>query len=570
MLNLIFKNGKTFFTREQKNILSASTTMMLILLLTKTVGLFTKTVAVSQLGADKYGIFIAANTLPELLSMLFLFGSITSVIIPILVETLQKDEKASFSVLFSSIINSSFISFSLIALLIIILADNITPFVLGKIAKPAEPLTQEQISQVVEMMRWLLIPQIILGISCFLSSALNAFKRFVVPQLAPLFYNLGILFGAMFLIPLLGGSAWGLTWGVLIGSILHLLIQLPLGLHLKIKYRPIIDVANKNLRQTLVIGLPRMIATGADQIAIAIDRVIAISLGAAPLGAYYLAVSLVSIPYSLFSSTFSVAALPQLSAEFAKKDLTSFRKTFSKVFNQILFFTVPVTMSFLVLRVPLVRLLYGIFGKEFSWENTLMVSWVVFFFSLGLIPEVLLAFLNRAFYAIHDTVRPLLVGTFIVVGGIITGILFSNYFSHFNDFSLRTIYWNPNFFLSKEAGIAAIGGLGLSSSIIYSTGFFLLLFLLTKKIGKLDFRKFWLIVIRKLTFGVLMAILMYWLFKLWDEVLDTARTINVFILTLSTIIPGLCVYLWLSYIFKDPEIEIVEKLIRTLKKILLQ
>lgn len=569
MLKLIIRNGKNFFTREQPNILSASAIMMLILLVTKVLGLLTKTLAVSQLGADSYGIFIAANTLPELLSMLFLFGSITSIVIPVLVEAIHKDDNDSFSSLFSSIINASFISFALLALFVVIAADNVTPFFIEKIAKPTEPLTQEQITQVVDMMRWLLIPQIILGTSCFLSSALNAFKRFVIPQLAPLFYNLGVLFGAIFLIPLLGGSAWGLTWGVLIGSILHFLIQIPLGLHLKIKYRFTIDTTNKKLRQTFFIGLPRMIATAADQIAIAIDRIIAIGLGAAPLGAYHLAVSLVSIPYSLFSSTFSVAALPQLSSEFARKDLPAFRKTFTKVFNQILFLTTPITMIFLVLRVPLVRLLYGIFGKEFSWENTLMVSWAVFFFSLGLIPEVLLAFLNRAFYAIHDTVRPLIVGIFIVVGGISSGILFTNYFSHFNDFSLKLIIWNPSFFLDKERGVAAIGGLALSSSLIYSIGFLFLSILFIKRIGNLNFKNFWLLAFKKLLSGLIMAIFMYWLFKLWEEVLDTARTINVFILLLSTITPGVCVYLWLSYLFKDTEIDIIRKILRMIRKLLL-
>lgn len=569
MLEYLFKNGRNILTKAQPNILSASAVMMLIIIITKSIGLFTKTIAVSQLGTENYGIFIAANTLPELISMLFIFGSITSVITPILVEVIQKDKKETFSNIFSSIINSGIVSFIFFSALVIIFADKLTPFVIEKIAKPVEPFSEEQIGQIVNMMRWLLIPQIILGISSFISSALNAFKRFIVPQLAPLFYNFGILFGAIFLIPLLKGSAMGLTWGVLIGSILHLLIQLPLGLHLEIRYKPIIEIANKKLKETLLIGLPRILAIAADQIAIAVDRVIAISLGATPLGAYHLAVSLVTIPYSLFASTFSIAALPQLSAEYARGDFSSLRNTFTQVFNQILFLTIPVTMILLVLRLPLVRLLYGIFGNEFSWENTLMVSWVVFFFSLGLVPETLIAFLNRTFYAIHDTVRPLLVGVFIVLGGILTGIWFTNYFSHFDEFSLRILTWNTEFFRTKESGMAAIGGLALSSSLIYSTGFFMLLVLLSKKLGKFSFKNFWLGIIRKLTFGIIMAIFMYWLFKLWDEVLDTARTINVLILTFSTIIPGLCLYLWLAYISKDPEINMLSKLSTVFKKTLL-
>ncbi|MBN2016356.1 oligosaccharide flippase family protein [Candidatus Dojkabacteria bacterium] len=567
MWNILLKNGKSILLKEQSDILSASAMMMVILIITKVVGMLVKTVAVSQLGAEKYGIFIAANTLPETLSMILLFGSITSVIIPILVTEIQKNGKDSFSNLFSSLVNAGLLAYTIITFVIIIFADNMIPVIIERIAKPVEPFTNEQIVQISSMMQILMIPQLILGISTFLSSALNAYKRFIVPQLAPLFYNLGILFGAIFLIPLLDGSAWGLTWGVFIGAVLHLLVQIPLITHLKIRYKLIIDVANKRLNEVLLIGLPRIMTLAADQIAIFIDRIIAIGLGAAPLGAYYLAVSLVTIPYSLFSGTFSVASLPHLSVAYEEKKLDVFKSIFSKVFNQILFLTVPVTIILLVLRLPLVRLFYGIFGKEFTWTNTLMVSWVVFFFSLGLIPEVLLSFVNRAFYAARDTIRPLVVGIFVVLAGVVTGILFTNYFSHFDYFSLRALTWDPNFFLSKEGGISAIGGLALSSSIVYSLGFLMLLLLLSQRIGGLKIKSFYLPAIQKIVFGVIMGVFMYLLFKMWDGVLDTARTVNVLILTASTIIPGFCIYFWLIYIFKDPEVEVVLKLLKAIKKI---
>lgn len=567
MLKVIVNNLKKILTKEQQSILSASAAMMFLMLITKVIGLLTKTVTVSRLGTEKYGIFVAANTLPETLSMLLIFGSITSIIIPILVEALSDKKENSFSRLFSSIINVSLLAFVIISVIIMVFSDMITPVIIREIARPVEPFTDEQIAQIASMMRILLIPQVILGISSFLSSALNAFKRFIIPQIAPLFYNLGILFGVVFLIPLFDFSVWGIVWGVIIGSLLHLAIQIPLSSHLKIKYEFVIDVTNKKLREILSMGLPRMITLAADQIALAVDRVIAIGLGAAPLGAYHLAISLVSIPFSLFSYTFSAASLPHLSSMYVKNNLVSFKNTFSKVFNQILFLTIPVTMILLVLRVPIVRLLYGIIGGEFSWESTLMVSWIVFFFTLGLIAEVLLVFLNRVFFAAHDTVRPLIVGVFTVAGGIVTGILFTNYFSHFDTFSINDLTWNFDYFFSKEGGVAAIGGLALSSSIIYTASFLLLMLFLVSKIGKLNLRKFWVPVFRKLLFGIIMALLMYGLYKVWDEVLDTARTLNVLILTSSTIISGVCLYLWLNYISKDPEIEIVSKVGGTITKI---
>jgi putative peptidoglycan lipid II flippase len=569
MLQVLFKNGKKLLTREQTNILSASSAMMFLLLVTKIIGLLAKTVAVSQVGAEKYGIFIAANTLPELLSSLFIFGSITTVIIPLLVQAIQNGTNESFSELFSSIINIGLLSFSFSAFIVIFFAPQITPFVIEKVARPIEPYSAEQINQIVAMMRVLLVPQIVLGISSFISSALNAYKRFVVPQLAPLFYNLGVLFGSSFLVSLLGGNIWGITYGVVIGAILHILIQLHLTLHLKFRYRIIIATANEQFRKVFVVAFPRILALAADQIALGVDRVIAIGLGASSLGAYHLGISLVSIPFSLFSNTFSVAALPSLSESYARKNLKDFRIIFSKVFNQILFFTVPVTMVLIVLRLPFVRLFYGIFGGEFKWEDTLMVAWVVFFFSLGLIPEVLNAFLNRAFYAIHDTIRPLIIGVFVVTGGIITGILFTNYFSHVDGFSLKLITWDIGFFSHKEAGVAAVGGLALSSSIVNSLAFIILIVMLSKRIGGLPIQEFWWGAIRKIVFGLFMGAFMYILFKIWNNLLDTAQTINVLILTISTIMPGFILYAWLLAMFKDPEIRIFSKGEKIIRKLLL-
>ncbi len=568
MFEFLFKNGKKILTREQSDILSASAGMMVIIILTKIVGMITKTIAVSQLGAEKYGLFIAANTLPETISMILIFGSITSVLIPILVDEIEKSGIKSFSKLFSSIVNSSLLALSLVTFFIVLLSDRAIPIIIEKVADPIEPFTSYQITQIASMMRWLMLTQVILGVSTFLSSALNSFRRFLVPQLAPFFYNIGILIGALFIIPFTGGSPWGLTYGVFIGSILHLLIQIPLTSHLKIKYEFIIDITSKKLRNIIFVGLPRIITLAADQIAIFIDRIIAIGLGAAPLGAYYLAVSLVTIPYSLFSSTFSIASLPHLSCEYSKGNVEKFKVIFSKVFNQILFLSLPLTTTLLVLRLPLVRLLYGILGKEFTWENTLMVSWVVFFLSLGLVPEILAAFLNRAFYAMCDTIRPLIIGIFVVIGGIFTGVYFTNYFSHFDTFSLRELSWDFSFFPDKSEGLAAIGGLALSSSLIYTISFFMLIVLFRMKVGSLSKYKFLKSIVRKFICGISMAVIMYVLFKMWDGVLDTARTINVFILTFSTIIPGLTVYLWLLYIFKDQDMDILARLLISVQRLI--
>ncbi|MDQ7021915.1 MAG: lipid II flippase MurJ [Candidatus Dojkabacteria bacterium] len=110
-------------------------------------------------------------------------------------------------------------------------------------------------------MRALLFPQLFLGISVFVSSGLNIYDRYIVPQLSPLFYNIGRIIIVVSFLPLFDYSPWVIVLGAYLGSLLHLLVQLPLFKNLKIKYLPIIDFKDNNLKEVLKLGLPRILVT---------------------------------------------------------------------------------------------------------------------------------------------------------------------------------------------------------------------------------------------------------------------------------------------------------------------
>ncbi|MBP9758458.1 hypothetical protein KBD45_02085 [Candidatus Dojkabacteria bacterium] len=560
---LLFSKGKDMLTGEQSNILKTSFLLMAVILVTKLSGMLFNAVVAHKLGADRpLDLFLLANTIPEMFGNLLLVGIVSAVLIPVLIKDLNQNGFESFIKLFNSLLNGALILFIVMSAVIILTADSFFPFLLNTVIKPNQAFTPEELTSAIWMMRTLLFPQLILGISTFYSSGLNIFNRFMLPQLAPFFYNVGRIVGAIILVPYFGVE--GLVWGTLFGALLHLLIQLPLALKLGLRNIFILDFTNPNFITALKVGLPRIIGLGAEYMATAIDKFIAGRFVVGSVVAYTYAVSLITIPLSLFGLTFSVAAFPTLSKYYHSGDYKKFSDLIIQLINNILFLAVPATVVILILRVSLVRLFFGIFGGEFDFQDTYLTAWVVGFFGAGLIFESMRSLLYRVFYAANDTIRPTYTAIFTVVLGMLTGIAFTNYFSHFDQFEFSALSWNPVYFTYSENGKAAIGGLALSSSIVFTLEFFILLYLVNKRIVKLNFKKLKVDLFNKIGAGIVMALMMFSFFKLWGNSEYQTKTLYLVILVVTTVLVGLIGYFWTCYVLKIPEFEAVKKILKKL------
>ncbi|MBN1915797.1 hypothetical protein JW796_02260 [Candidatus Dojkabacteria bacterium] len=564
MVSTVFAKGKRLLSMEQSGILSTAVLLMVLNLITKFAGFFFLAIAASTVGANRSSdIFFAANTLPELISNVILFGAISVSVVPVLIDVLNKEGEKSFLRVLNSIMNMSLLFFSFIGILLAVFARDIFPFFLQNVINPIDPFTLAEIEEIVNITRVLLIPQIVLGISTFVSSGLYSKNRIILPQIAPLFYNFGRIVGTLLFVSVFHMGIWGLVWSTLVGSIFHLIVQLPIAQELGIRYLTVLDLKSRAVREAITLGIPRVLSIATEQIALTVDQFIALGLVAGSTTTFYFAVRLISIPLAVFGSTFATAVFPSLSDAFSKRNMSKFSVILHSAINNIFFLAIPTSVVLLVLRVPLVRLTFGIFDKStFGFDSTYMTAWIVLFFSFGLGFESLRTILYRTFYAAHDSIRPFFSAVFVVVGGIITGILFTNYFSHFDHFSLREVTFNFSYFFSKAGGRAGVGGLALSSSLIYFIEFVILILMLNKRIIKVNFKNLIISFGKKFFSAIVMGLLLYSLFKLWDDVLDVARTINLFILTSSTIISGLMVYVWISYLLNDEDVSLLAKLIR--------
>ncbi len=553
MVKRAISNITNVMVRKQTEIVSVASMLIVIGLATKVLGLIFNALAAGYLGTTAYNSFIFASALPELASQVILFGAISASVLPVLTGVLDKHGSQRFSKVFSSLINISLVLFTLAAVLIGLFAHDLLPWFIETVIQPKEEI--KNIAELGDMLRVLMIPQVILGISVYLSTALNIYERFLVPQLAPLFYNLGRILAIFILIPFMGNSPWVLVIGTIIGSLIHLAVQVPVVLHLGVRYQLVADFKDKYIRKIGMVAAPRIAAISGDQIRITIDKFIAFGLVNNSLALYNLAILIISVPLSVFGVSFATASFPSLAKAFNNNDRILASQIFYKVVNQIIFFSVPAAVLLLVLRVPISRMAFGVFGEEIGFLETYTIAWVILFFAPGIVFESLRTVIYRAFYAAHDTIRPLVISIGVLIFGTILGVLFTNYLSNFDTFALQSLTFDLSYFFSKESGGAAVGGLALRSSVIFTVESLVLIYWLNRTYLHARWGEVMGPILRKITAGGVMLLFCYVVYKIWAGLDDTEKTAYLIILTATTTAASLMIYLGVSWALRVPEVK---------------
>jgi putative peptidoglycan lipid II flippase len=245
-------------------------------------------------------------------------------------------------------------------------------------------------------------------------------------------------------------------------------------------------------------------------------------------------------PISLFGFSIAAASLPTLSAEGEGKNLDNFKKTFLTSLHQMMFLVLPLSMILFILRIPVVRIVYGV--ANFPWEATVETASVLAIFSFSIFAQSANYLITRSFYALKDTLTPV----WVAIGTSIINVCLSWYL-------ITVLKYN-------------VWGVAFSYSLTSIFDTLLLLYLLDRKIGTLNTKALFVPFIKIATSAGLMGLTLYVPIKLLDQVIfDTTRTINLLILTGIAGVCGILTYLLFTKIFKVEEINLLYKIMRKLK-----
>lgn len=415
------------FNKEINSITVAAVLVALSSLVSKFLGIFRDRILADNFGADAVlDAYYAAFRVPDLLFNLLVLGALSAGFIPIftgLIKNMKCNDKICFPtaendkawLAASNILNLLIIVLFFLSVLGIIFSRPL----MGVIAPGFSPELKDVTAKLTAIM---FLSPIFLGISSIFSGVLQSFKRFFIYSLAPVFYNLGIIAGAIFFVPWLG--IYGLAWGVVLGALLHMLVQLPAVSALGFKYRPILNLRDSDLIRLIKMMVPRTMSLAVAQINLVVITIIASSLAAGSLTIFNLANNLESFPIGIFGISFAIAAFPTLSRLAADKE--GLIKSFSNTFRQILFFIIPSTVLLITLRVQIVRVILG--SGKFDWEDTILTFNTLGFFALSLFAQATIPLLVRVFYARHDSKTPFWFALFSVAVNIALSLILAPHF----------------------------------------------------------------------------------------------------------------------------------------------
>lgn len=356
-------------------------------------------------------LYYAAFRIPDFLFVTV--GSLVSlsVLIPFLMSEYEKNEGEKNDLdNIQSFIDSVFTIFLSTILLLAFLIFLAAPFLLGHLFPGFNVYEKDQVTA---LMRVLLLSPILLGISNLYGSLTQSKNRFLVYSLSPLLYNVGIILGIVFLYPNFGMV--GLAWGVVIGALLHLGVQVPTLLSLNLFPKITLKPRVAYIKKLIILSFPRTITLSASHVAIFFLLSFASLMDKGSITIFSFAFNLQSVPLSIFGVSYSMAAFPTLSKLVVKGNKEKFKEQFIASAEQILFWIVPSSILFIVLRAHIVRIILG--AGKFDWTDTRLTAAVLALFCVSLVMQALTLLFIRALYAYGSTGKPFYVT--IVSGAII-------------------------------------------------------------------------------------------------------------------------------------------------------
>lgn len=514
------QKGLSLILKQQTNILSAAFVIMATVIFSQLLGLIRQRLLVGIFGASNtLGVYLASARLPDFLFQIIIAGALSSAFIPVFSQYLVKNQEKEGYAFASNLLALGLSIFLLLSVILFIFAEFFSTLV-------APGFSANEITLMANLMRVVLVGEMLFIIGSFFSALLQSYNHFLIPGLASAMYNLGMIIGIVALSPFIG--IYAPAFGVILGALIFVVMQVPMIRKVGFRFHVTDVLKNKGIMEVFHLMWPRTLSLAIFQLGTLIT-VTLISFLQDPGRNYVIfdyAQTLAFAPVVLFGQTIAQAAFPVLSRE--KDDMEKFRETFITSFFQMLYLVLPFSVLLIVLRIPIVRLIYG--ASQFDWQATVLTGRTLALFSLSLFAQALVYLVSRGFYALHDTRTPLIVGA-LTTGAMVGVGAFSIFILHLS-----------------------IGSIAFAYSVGSILNFLILFILLHFKTGGFKKSVIFLASTKIFLATMFTAFALYIPIKLLDKlVFDTTKTINLLMLTGISSLAGLALYLLLTWVFNVKE-----------------
>ena len=539
-------------TAERNRQIARSTlTVMIAFAAAKVISLVQTLIIAQVFGVgSELDAYVAANRIPELIVILISGGALTHAFIPVFSGMLAKGDSSSAWELSSNLINTIF-AFALLLSCLVFLA---APWLVVNVVAPG--FDAQTSRNTIEMMRILLLSTVVFSVSGIFSGILNSHKHFLLPALAPIVFDLGILFGVLFLLPRYG--IHGIALGAVLGSILHLSVQIPGLLRFQMKWNAGLGLANPALWRVIRLMLPRIGGLSVFALNFLIMNNIASRLSVGSVSALDWGWRLMQIPQTLIGTAMGIVIFPTLATLSEVDDLHGKRSAMSGALRFVLISSVPSAVGLIVLGQPLISLLER--GAFDSTASALVYS-TLSMFTLGLIVHSALEVIARSFYADKDTLTPL----YAALGGAAINLVFAIVLSDVATVDASAFFNSivTSFpMLGYTRYIGSVSGLALANSLGVMFEVLVLLIILRRRWRGIQERALSLTLVKTLTASLVMAAAIILADLVWRMLIpDSSLTMTIVRLFVEGML-GLSIFVIAALLLKMSELTELWRMIR--------
>ena len=349
--------------------------------------------------------------LPDIINHILAGSALSITFIPIFQDIFTNKSEEKAWRFFSNIITVGTILFTIIIIVSMIFTENLLVFA-GKNIK--NPENSVQFALTVKLTRIIIPAQLFFFWGALLNGVQYAKKRFLLPALTPILYNAGIIGGGLFLFPYIGID--GFSWGVLIGAFFgNVVVQIPGALGVGMRYKPCINLKDRNLHHWFFITLPLVLGLGMTFSNEALFRLFGSSSpdGVGAIASLDYSYKTMMFLVGVFGQSFAAGIYPFLSQLAVEKKFGEMNKFIYDIVTKIACFAIPISAIMMLLTDNVISILFqrGKFDAVSTARTAKVFLWYLpgtFFMAAGLV-------VIRAYYSVKNTLLPLILTTATVL-----------------------------------------------------------------------------------------------------------------------------------------------------------
>ncbi len=384
---------------EHRRLLRSASLITAITLLSRVFGYLRDQRIAFLLGAgfesDAYTI---AYRIPNLLRRLVGEGAASAAFIPIFTEYISDEKRKEAWEFTNSMITIVTMVMTAVTLLGILAAPLIVRAIAyGFIGTPGKV-------ELTVLLTRIMFPYIFLiSLSALAMGVLNSLHKFAAPAFAPVLLNVAVI-AFSFITDLFPSPEIALAVGIVTGGVLQLMVQIPQVVRSGWSFRPRLDFRHPGVRRAARLMAPVTVGVGVAQINFVVGSLFASFLGDGSYTALYYSERVMELVLGGYAIAIATVILPTMSRFAAEGRIEDVRSTLNLATRMILFITVPATVGLIVLRVPIVEVLFQ--HGQFDATDTAMTAFALLFGALGLSAFAMVKIVVPGFYSLKDTKTP--------------------------------------------------------------------------------------------------------------------------------------------------------------------